>query len=353
MTKVFSMFSGIGGFEMGLLMSKKEVQFVGYSEIDKYAIEVFEKQFKGTKNYGNATDIDETKLPNFDLLVGGFPCQAFSVAGKLRGFDDTRGTLFFDVARILKHKKPKHFILENVRGLLSHDSGRTFQTILKVLSDIGYMVQWEVCNSKNYGVPQNRERVYIVGHLRGSSRPQIFPIGESQKVSDKSREEKRKGSGKVSSTITSNYKRGVHAMGESYIVEKANLKELTKNMSMGYRVYDSSGVSTTLRALGGGLGAKTGLYQVKACLTPDRKEKRQNGRRFKDNEEPMFTLTGQDKHGVMINSQIRRLTPTECERLQGFPDGWTEGISDTQRYKCLGNAVTTNVVCEIAKRLLK
>ena len=353
MTKVFSMFTGIGGFEMGLLMSKKEVQFVGYSEIDKYAIEVFEKQFKGTKNYGNATDIDETKLPNFDLLVGGFPCQAFSVAGKLRGFDDTRGTLFFDVARILKHKKPKHFILENVRGLLSHDSGRTFQTILKVLSDIGYMVQWEVCNSKNYGVPQNRERVYIVGHLRGSSRPQIFPIGESQKVSDKSREEKRKGSGKVSSTITSNYKRGVHAMGESYIVEKANLKELTKNMSMGYRVYDSSGVSTTLRALGGGLGAKTGLYQVKACLTPDRKEKRQNGRRFKDNEEPMFTLTGQDKHGVMINSQIRRLTPTECERLQGFPDGWTDGISDTQRYKCLGNAVTTNVVCEIAKRLLK
>ena len=321
MTKVFSMFSGIGGFEMGLLMSKKEVQFVGYSEIDKYAIEVFEKQFKGTKNYGNATDIDETKLPNFDLLVGGFPCQAFSVAGKLRGFDDTRGTLFFDVARILKHKKPKHFILENVRGLLSHDNGRTMQTILKVLTDIGYMVQWEVCNSKNYGVPQNRERVYIVGHLRGSSRPQIFPIGESQKVSDKSREEKRKGSGKVSSTITSNYKRGVHAMGESYIVEKANLKELTKNMSMGYRVYDSSGVSTTLRALGGGLGAKTGLYQI-------------------------VKRSG-------LNSQIRRLTPTECERLQGFPDGWTDGISDTQRYKCLGNAVTTNVVCEIAKRLLK
>ena len=353
MTKVFSMFSGIGGFEMGLLMSKKEVQFVGYSEIDKYAIEVFEKQFKGTKNYGNATDIDETKLPNFDLLVGGFPCQAFSVAGKLRGFDDTRGTLFFDVARILKHKKPKHFILENVRGLLSHDSGRTFQTILKVLTDIGYMVQWEVCNSKNYGVPQNRERVYIVGHLRGSSRPEIFPIGESQKVSDKSRKKERKIGSELSSAITSNYKRGVHAMSESYIVEKANLKELTKNMSMGYRVYDSSGVSTTLRALGGGLGAKTGLYQVKACLTPDRKEKRQNGRRFKDNEEPMFTLTGQDKHGVMINSQIRRLTPTECERLQGFPDGWTDGISDTQRYKCLGNAVTTNVVCEIAKRLLK
>ena len=317
------MFTGIGGFEMGLLMSEKKVRFVGYSEIDKYAIEVFEKQFKGSVNYGNATDIDETKLPNFDLLVGGFPCQAFSVAGKQRGFDDTRGTLFFDVARILKHKKPKHFILENVRGLLSHDNGRTFQTILKVLADIGYMVQWEVLNSKNYGVPQNRERVYLVGHLRGRSRPKVFPI---QKVSSKNN--------KIN-----------------------NPKEITKDMSMAYRVYDPSGISTTLRAVGGGVGAKTGLYQVgvevRACLTPDRLKKRQNGRRFKDNEEPMFTLTGQDKHGVLIDSQIRRLTPTECERLQGFSDGWTEGISDTQRYKCLGNAVTTNVVSEIAKRLLK
>ena len=198
--------------------------------------------------------------------------------------------------------------------------------------------------------------MYIVGHLREDSRPEVFPIT------------------KVGSENNQNNKP----------------KEITKDMSMAYRVYDTDGVSTTLRAVGGGVGAKTGLYQVgvlkdhnklretekstcidsnywkgldnhaqrtgvevRACLTPDRLKKRQNGRRFKDNEEPMFTLTGQDKHGVMINSQIRRLTPTECERLQGFPDGWTEGISDTQRYKCLGNAVTTNVVCEIAKRLLK
>ena len=402
MTRVFSMFSGIGGFEVGLLMSEKDVELVGFSEVDKYAIEIFEKQFKGIKNYGNATTINESELPDFDLLVGGFPCQAFSVAGKRKGFEDTRGTLFFDVARILSHKKPKHFILENVKGLLSHDSGRTFQTILKVLADIGYMVQWEVCNSKNYGVPQNRERVYIVGHLRGRSRPEVFPIGEVKTENNK--------------------------------LNKP--KEITKDLAQAYRVYDTDGLSTTLRAVGGGVGAKTGLYQiikrsgkvkadqenascltggargdgnhsytdwiVQACLTPDRKEKSQNGRRFKDHEEPMFTLTSQDKHGVMITeatkkgyaiakvgdsinltapssktrrgrvgkqiantidtgaqqytltaSKIRRLTPTECERLQGFPDGWTEGISDTQRYKCLGNAVTSNVVCEIAKRLIK
>ena len=180
MTRVFSMFSGVGGFEMGLLTSGKQVRLVGYSEIDKYAIQIFESKYKGIKNYGSATDIDETKLPDFDLLVGGFPCQAFSVAGKRGGFDDTRGTLFFDVARILRHKKPKHFILENVKGLLSHDSGRTFQTILKVLADIGYLVQWEVCNSKNFGVPQSRERVYLVGHLRGQSRPKVFPIRKVQ-----------------------------------------------------------------------------------------------------------------------------------------------------------------------------
>jgi len=368
--KVFSMFSGIGGFELGLLMSEKNVQFVGYSEVDKYAIEIYNKHFKKGINYGDATRIDATKLPNFDLLVGGFPCQAFSVAGNLRGFDDTRGTLFFDIARILAHKKPKYFILENVRGLLSHDNGRTFQTILKVLTDLGYMVQWEVLNSKKFGVPQNRERVYIVGHIRGSSRPEVFPIGE----------------------VNSENNRLNHP------------KEITKDMSMAYRVYDPSGISTTLRAVGGGVGAKTGLYQIvkrsgkvkadqknASCLTGGARgdgnhsytdwivqdgvmvtEVTKKGyavaeegdsinlsvpnsktRRGRVGKKVAQTLDTGVHQYTLRSSRIRRLTPTECERLQGFPDGWTEGISDTQRYKCLGNAVTTNVVCEIAKRLLK
>ena len=392
MTKVFSMFSGIGGFELGLLMSEKNVKLVGYSEIDKYAVKIFEKQLKGIKNYGNATTIDETELPNFDLLVGGFPCQAFSVAGKQRGFNDTRGTLFFDVARILKHKKPKHFILENVKGLLSHDSGRTFQTILKVLTDMRYLVQWEVCNSKNYGVPQNRERVYIIGHLRGNSRPEVFPIGKINEEDNRNNQPKEitkdmsmaaktglyqivKRSGKVkadqknASCLTGGARGdGNHSYTDWIVQDGVMVTEATKK---GYAVAeegDSINLSVpnskTRRGRVGKQVAQTldtGMQQytiqtgveVRACLTPDRLNKRQNGRRFKDNEEPMFTLTGQDKHGVMINSSIRRLTPLECERLQGFPDGWTEGVSDTQRYKCLGNAVTTNVVCEIAKRLLK
>jgi DNA-cytosine methyltransferase len=204
--KYFSMFSGIGGFERGInesYLHKHEPKnteqtngtsrrirnttndpplCIGYSEIDKYAIQIYEKNFKGHKNYGNARDIVPKQLPGFDLLVGGFPCQAFSIAGRRGGFDDTRGTLFFEIARVLKHKRPRYFLLENVKGLLSHDSGKTFQTILKVCSDIGYRVQWQVLNSKDFGVPQNRERVFIIGHLGGQRRPEVFPLRSSGQV---------------------------------------------------------------------------------------------------------------------------------------------------------------------------
>tara|TARA_R100000329_G_scaffold31503_2_gene29060 strand:- start:1206 stop:2420 length:1215 start_codon:yes stop_codon:yes gene_type:complete len=400
MIKIFSMFSGVGGFELGFQQANLQTQVVGFCEIDKYASQILETKFQGVKNYGDATTIDETKLPNFDILVGGFPCQAFSMAGKRKGFDEARGTLFFDVARILAHKKPRNFILENVKGLLSHNKGKTFETILGILSDLGYIVEWELLNSKNYGVPQSRERVYIVGHLRGQSQPKVFSFRKSTEKSNQ------------------------------------NPKELTKNIGQGQRVYSTNGASVSIKAGGGGQGGKTGLYKipqatkqgyewanlgdsvnlqnlksktrrgrvgkqiaqtldtgnqqyaivkrngrvkkdqqnastltggargdgnhsytdwiVQPTITPSRKNKSQNGRRFKDNEEPMFTLTQNDVHGVMLNeTQIRRLTPIECERLQGFPDNWTEGLSDTQRYKCMGNAVTTNVVEWVVTQLYK
>jgi len=163
--RFFGMFSGIGGFELGIKRATiNQWECIGYSEIDKYAIQIYERHFKH-KNYGDATRINSKRLPDFDLLVGGFPCQAFSVAGKRRGFKDTRGTLFFEIVRILKVKKPKYILLENVKGLLSHDNGRTFQTIIGVLADIGYNVEWQVLNSKDFGVPQNRERVFIIGYF--------------------------------------------------------------------------------------------------------------------------------------------------------------------------------------------
>lgn len=362
--KYFSMFSGIGGFEYGINKAIK-AECVGYSEIDKYAIQIYEKHFPEHTNYGDATKIRTDELPGFDLLVGGFPCQAFSVAGKQWGFCDTRGTLFFEISRILSHKRPRYLLLENVKGLLSHDKGKTFQTILEVLTSIGYDLQWQVLNSKDFGVPQNRERIFIVGtldgHLGGGGRRQVFPI------------------------------RG------------GNTEALKKVINGGCdsgNVFSTEGLAVTQKALGGGQGAKTGLYTVPnelkqignidqkghnrlwgrnngdchcidsnyykganeldkgrrtqvavPVLTPEREKKRQNGRRFKTDGEPAFTLTSQDKHGVYDGYRIRRLTPTECERLQGFPDNWTSGISDTQRYKVLGNAVTTNVVSAVVNRM--
>jgi len=338
--KVFSMFSGIGGFELGIINAIGErADFVAYSEIDKYAIQIYEKHFNH-KNYGDATRIIPNKLPDFDLLVGGFPCQAFSIAGKRGGFNDTRGTLFFDIARILSYKRPKYLVLENVKGLLSHDRGKTFQTILGVLTDLGYLVEWQVLNSKNFGVPQNRERVFIIGHLGGECRPKVFPIeGSNQKNTKNIGED-------VSYTIDANYAKGTNTLEKG----RRQLIEITKNQSQGNRVYNPKGIATTVASQAGGQGAKTGLYAV-PVLTPDRPKKRQNGRRFKEDGDPSFTLTGQDKHGIYDGAKIRRLTPTECERLQGFPDGWTKGVSDTQRYKTLGNAVTVNVVKEIINRL--
>ena len=295
------MFSGIGGFELGLARSRLDHQLVGFSEVDKFAISIYEEKFEGVKNYGDATNIRGDELPDFGLLVAGFPCQSFSVAGKGRGFDETRGTLFFEIARICAEKKPRYVLLENVAGLLSNDGGKTFQTILGVLADLGYGVEWQVLNSKNFGVPQNRDRVFIVGHLGNRSKHQIFPLTESSGISHV-RPPK----------IASALQHPGHS-GENY-----------RGMTL---------IQTD---------QKVPAIPVSGVI---REQKSQNGRRFKDDGDPSFTLTGQDVHGVLLSdNRIRRLTPTECERLQGFPDGWTKGQSATQRYKTLGNAVTVNVV---------
>jgi DNA (cytosine-5)-methyltransferase 1 len=366
--KYLSLFSGIGGFELGIQQAYEELynlrpnesadskrpeelhsiknklqqwECVGYSEIDRYAIQVYEKHFPKHKNYGDTTKIDTRELPDFDLLVGGFPCQAFSIAGKRKGFDDTRGTLFFDIARILADKKPKHILLENVKGLLSHEGGNTFTTIIRVLTDLGYFVEWQVLNAKNFGVPQNRERVFIVGHLGGQPRQKVFPItGSNPKT-----------------------------VGKTLL-----------DINQAQRVYDTDGVSIAQKALGGGQGAKTGLYAVKnvVALTEKRteeskkirKEMMKNGKDWsprrgkelserKDNLMNSLTANQSKEHFIKdldfeeSDLAIRRLTPLECERLMGFPDNWTKEVSDTQKYKMCGNAVVVNVVKEIMKLIIK
>ena len=383
--RYLDLFSGIGGFTLGIQQAyeklSNEVEFrgcgqekdnlettmplsisqpnkrqyptcIGYSEIDKYAIQIYEKHFNH-KNYGDITTIIPNELPDFDLLVGGFPCQAFSIAGKRGGFDDTRGTLFFDIARICADKRPKDILLENVKGLLSHNGGRTFQTIIGVLTDLGYFVEWQVLNSKNFGVPQNRERVFIRGHLGGEPRRKVFPIGEDDEVSDRENEPReRRTQAKHSTTV----REGMGGKADSTFVKGIKVEgylsgeKWNRFHESSRRVYDKKGISPAIPTSAGG-GHMPKLKETRAVLTPDRPTKRQNGRRMKDNGEPSFTLTSQDKHGVYDGMKIRRLTPTECERLQGFPDGWTEGLSDTQRYKTLGNAVTVNVIREIILKL--
>ena len=363
--RYLSLFTGIGGFELGIFQAyeshtehafvgeeseQKERQqggkrssdkhgillhdrnrsaplCVGYSEVDKYAVQVYEKHFPKHRNFGDITRIVPEELPDFDLVVGGFPCQAFSIAGKRGGFSDTRGTLFFDIARILRVKKPRYLLLENVKGLLSHDGGKTFDTIIRTLDELGYDVQWQVLNSKNFGVPQNRERVFIVGHLRGTGRPKVFPIGDGHSLSFEQSQ--------ISATLDSNY-------GKRANWNRTFIKELVGG-SQGSRVYDPSGLSTTLASQAGGLGAKTGLYAVRD-LTPENAKEFPTIRSGGDGGVPSQRL--------LQDMKIRRLTPMECERLQGFPDNWTQGLSDTQRYKTLGNAVTVNVVKEVALRLI-
>ena len=342
--KYFDTFTGIGGFTLAInqvyeelcIKNKKPEQkrvggenrqcgeldnfctdglaCVGFSEIDKYAIQIYKKHFPTHKNYGDITKLAERDVPDHDLFVGGFPCQSFSIAGKRRGFEDTRGTLFFEIARILRAKRPKNFILENVKGLLSHDEGNTFKVVIRTLDGLGYFVEWQVLNSKNFGVPQNRERVFIVGHFGKEPGRKVFPIRENSEADI------------VLPTLTSRYWGGQANGGY--------LRQISPSGgSQGERVYDPDGIATTIASQAGGLGAKTGLYQISPCIRAEHHNTA-------------------DVHFIPEEGRIRRLTPLECERLQGFPDGWTEGVSDTQRYKCLGNAVTVNVVREIAGRLL-
>lgn len=362
------MFSGIGGFEYGIEQSYSQLQqntkkernksenntsferrkyskhiertiwkskpvCVGFSEIDRYAIATYQKHYPNHENYGNATKINPNELPDFDMLCGGFPCQSFSIAGKRKGFQDTRGTLFHEILRIVAVKRPKLLFLENVKGLLSADDGRCFATIISSLDELGYDIEWQILNSKNFGVPQNRERVFIIGHSREKPSRQIFPIGESNQGNN---EKYGKREWFLANTLKArDYKGG------------GNLIQLNQPKHSNDRVYAKNGLSPSLNTMQGGNSQPKilDLYNHKSHTdrSPTLTEPHHNTIRVQDTQ-----------------NRIRRLTPTECERLQSFEDGWTEEginekgeiikISDSQRYKMLGNAVTTNVIKAIMEK---
>jgi len=170
----FDMFSGYGGFTIPC--EELGIETVGFSEINSWANAVLNYRFTGVKNYGDATQIIADNVPDFDFLTGGFPCQSFSIAGKRRGLEDVRGTLFYEIARIVSVKRPAILLLENVAGLLSHDNGRTFGTILDTFWRLGYICEWQILNSKDFGVPQSRERVFVLGYSGKTPRPEILPF---------------------------------------------------------------------------------------------------------------------------------------------------------------------------------
>ena len=384
--KFIELFGGIGGFRLG--MEKYGHKCIWYNDSDKYCIEIYNKNFNEKYEAKDIRKVDEREIPKHDCICAGFPCQSFSIAGRRKGMEDTRGTLFFEICRIAKFHKPEMLFLENVRGLLSHDEGETFRIILESLWNLGYDVEWQVLNSKNYGVPQNRERVFIIGHLGGFGGRQIFPLREVIMESDKSQKETRKKGTRlrVANTLSARYGKdgSENLIANSLVVggqgKERNLiqKGYLKTKTLGQRIYNPKGISATISSVGGGFGGKTQLYDTSDIIvhslqprSPDRPSlkyssggsghlTREDGKTFcldSGNSQAVEISpcirsehhNTSDVHFISEKSKIRRLTPIECERLQGFTDDFTKGVSDSQRYRQLGNAVTVNVISEIAK----
>ena len=314
--KFIDLFAGIGGFHLAL--SKINGECVFASEWDKDCQKVYEKNF-GLKPHGDITKINEKDIPQHEILCAGFPCQAFSISGKRLGFKDTRGTLFFDVARIIKHHNPKIVLLENVKNFLTHDNGNTINVVKKTLEELNYNVFYKVLNSSNYGVPQKRERIYIVAfnqklkikNFQFPSNQNIFVSLESCLLPDnltkdlvlKRKDVNLKKNIDISKDIFGNYPQKPIRLGH---VNKGG---------QGERIYSPKGHAVSLTAYGGGIGSKTGLY--------------------------------------LINKKLRKLSPRECARITGFPDSFHLSENKNHSYKQFGNSVVVNVLDFIINEITK
>ncbi len=376
---LIDLFSGIGGFPFGLEEAGFTITKHYFSEIDKHAIANYKNNFKDAEYIGSITTVCGNEIrrkhPNAKIVITfGSPCQDFSLAGKRQGMQGQRSSLIMEAMRLILEIKPDFYIWENVKGTFSSNHGADFWAILNAFTNIGnYRLEWQLLNT-SWFLPQNRERIYLIGHLAGRSTPGVFPITENDRLFNQTNQSKK---GRTQTEISTCLKSsGTLKADDTFIIPKK---------------------AGTLTA-GGNSGGLHSDMTVIPVLTPNRKEKRQNGRRFKENGDPSFTLSCQDQHGVMITgglqknagkminkstalteamgkggghipivNQIRRLTEIECERLQGFPDDWTKygdysingltnlgvkEISKTQRYKMCGNAVSTVLVKAIGERLI-
>lgn len=390
------LFAGIGGFRLG--MERAGHKCVGFCEIDKFARSSY-KAMHNTENEIEYHDIKEVTNEEFrklrgkvDVICGGFPCQTFSIAGKQLGFKDARGTLFYEIARATQEIKPRYLLLENVRNLLSHDKGKTFTRILKILDELGYDVEWQVLNSKNFGVPQNRERVFIIGHLRGECTYKVFPIrGENKeldlepKINIIGNTKNPNGSCQGTRTVVHD-KNGIvgallatdYKVPKQVAIDHPKYNDIKIKAYLPYfkfettqRVYDVEGISPTICTNGEPMftlttqdrhgvlikeANKQGYSVASAGDSVNLSRPNSKTRRGRVGKNVANILLTTDEQGVVLSDyKIRKLTPKECWRLQGFPDELfdkaQEVNSNSQLYKQAGNSVTVNVIEEIAKRL--
>lgn len=315
--KFIDLFAGIGGFHYALSSFGAECVFA--SEWDEAAQYTYAQNFAMTPA-GDITKIDEKEIPAHDIICGGFPCQAFSISGKRRGFEDARGTLFFDIARIAALHKPKVLFLENVKNLMTHDGGKTFGTIKSILESLGYDVFTKVLDTSDFGLPQHRERLYFVCFRNDiKNRAEFkFPVGDKKSSLSDILEDKPENAKVI--------ERNDIVFSKEFVPEKdENGKILIPNrpIQIGYvnkggqgeRIYHPLGHAVTLSAYGGGAGAKTGMYK--------------------------------------INKTVRKLSPRECARLQGFPDEFKPHPKNNQAYKQFGNSVSINVLQHIVIEISK
>ncbi|MDT2742905.1 DNA (cytosine-5-)-methyltransferase [Lactococcus garvieae] len=434
--KFLDLFAGIGGFRLGMESAGHEC--VGFCEVDKFARKSYKAihNTEGERKYHDITAVSDEAWRELrgtvDVICGGFPCQAFSIAGKRKGFlDETRGTLFFEIARAAEQIKPRTLFLENVKGLLSHDKGRTFIIILSTLDELGYNVEWQLLNSKNFGVPQNRERVFIIGHLRGTSGREVFPITGENTGAFKRVVNGRETHGHSTYDVfgTDGISPTLKTMQGGNLQPKIVVNINPSGNGMNGNVYDSERLAPTLTT-NKGEGLKVAVKVKEATKkgyaiaeqgdsinfsVPNSKTRRgrvgkgiaqtldtqcnqavivQKPRGFNKGGEHEIapTLSANSWHennllktggvytndsksynsgilpglsrtlkahnhdaGIFDGIRVRRLTPRECWRLQGFPD-WAfdkaqEVNSNSQLYKQAGNSVTVNVISEIARRL--
>lgn len=304
--KAIDLFAGVGGIRLGFeQVFKDKIEFVFASELDKFAGQTYHANH-GEQPHGDITQIDAKDIPPHDIILAGFPCQAFSVAGLRKGFEDTRGTLFFDVARIAKYHRPKLLFLENVKGFKNHDKGNTFKVVKQSLEELGYRVYADILNAKNFGVPQNRERIYIIAILNEFNQDANIDFDELKKIKKIS---------KVGDILQ-------NQVDEKYTIsdklwaghQRRKLEHKKKGNGFGYSMFNAqSGHTSTISA-----------------------------RYYKDGSEILIE---------QANKNPRKLTPREAGRLQGFPDSFVIPVSDVQAYKQFGNSVAVPVIHALAEHI--